>query len=521
MNRAASLAALMVLATLAGAWLRLADLGVRPMHHDEAVQAIKLGALLEGRGYVYDPAEYHGPALNYLSLPVVRLSGARTLAAASEADLRLLPALCGVALVAMVWLLREGLGRTGTLCAAALTAVSPALVYYGRDYIAETPLVLFSFGAIVCGWRYLRGTSKRRAGWLVAAGVCVGMMHASKETFVIALFAMGVAAAVTLVWSGREARAEAVRRLPTPGLAAGAVLLPAVLVSVLFFSSFLGNLHGVLDSFATYASYLGRAAGRQDAAWHLHPWWYYAGVLLWPGGPFWTQAPALALAAVGFAAGAARRVPSGADAGLVRFLGIYALVMLAVYSALPYKTPWCLLGALQAMLLPAGVGAAVLLGAARGRAGRALVAGLLLLVLGFTAYQAWLASFSDCADPANPYAYAQTTPDVPALARRLEELTGGRLPVQVICPGNDYWPLPWYLRGFGRTGWLTHVPDGPLAPVLIVKPEVEPALADRLFAAGGRLYVALPGPGGGDWSLRPNVPLRVYVRLDVWEARAP
>jgi predicted membrane-bound mannosyltransferase len=40
---------------------------LRPMHTDEAVDAIKFGALLEKGSYIYDPAEYHGPTLNYFT----------------------------------------------------------------------------------------------------------------------------------------------------------------------------------------------------------------------------------------------------------------------------------------------------------------------------------------------------------------------------------------------------------------------------------------------------------------------
>ena len=47
---------------------RLLNLDTRPMHGDEAVHAIKFGSLLEQGSYTYDPDEYHGPTLNYLSL---------------------------------------------------------------------------------------------------------------------------------------------------------------------------------------------------------------------------------------------------------------------------------------------------------------------------------------------------------------------------------------------------------------------------------------------------------------------
>jgi predicted membrane-bound mannosyltransferase len=54
-------------------------LGQRPMHQDEAIGADKFHSLWESHKYVYDPVEYHGPTLNYFTLPVVWGSGAKTL----------------------------------------------------------------------------------------------------------------------------------------------------------------------------------------------------------------------------------------------------------------------------------------------------------------------------------------------------------------------------------------------------------------------------------------------------------
>ena len=548
MNRR-TLALLLMMAALAGgAMLRLADLANRPMHADEAVQALKFGRLLEGDGYVYDPHEYHGPALNYLTLPIAWLAGARRLTQITEAQLRLLPALLGLALVALPWLLRDGLGRTSAACAAVLTAASPALAFYARFYISETLLACFTFAAIAGAWRYVRAAQTKperasdqatvssglgRAGWLVLAGFCVGLMYAAKETSAIALFAMLLAAGLTAAWAGPVARQALRLRVREFGTAAGVLLFVAAAVALLLFSSFFSNPRGVVDSVAAYGHYVGRGLGRHDAAWHAHPWHYYLRILLWshaPGGAVWTEATILLLAAVGFVGAARRKGLGGANVHLVRFLGIYTLGLAVIYSALPYKTPWCMLGFLHGMILLAGVGAAVLVRAAPGRAVKVALVGLMLAALAHLSWQAWRASFVDYEDPGNPYAYVQATSDVLLLTRRIEDVAeahpaGLSMPIQVICPGNDYWPLPWYLRAFGRTGWLERVPDGPLAPLLILKPEVEPALVARLFGdrpPGERaLYVDLLADlPGGEVELRPNVPLRAFVRADLWEAYA-
>src|SRR4030042_322504 len=67
--------AILVLTSVALA-IRLPRLGQRPMHGDEANQAVKAGILLETGVYRYDPHEHPGPVLYWLTLPSLRLSGA-------------------------------------------------------------------------------------------------------------------------------------------------------------------------------------------------------------------------------------------------------------------------------------------------------------------------------------------------------------------------------------------------------------------------------------------------------------
>src|SRR5512138_2223892 len=91
---------LLLAVTLLAAALRLPDLAARPMHADEAVHADKLGTLLERGEYAYDPSDYHGPTLYYLTLPSAWIEGARRYVEIDEVTLRVVPALFGIALVA-------------------------------------------------------------------------------------------------------------------------------------------------------------------------------------------------------------------------------------------------------------------------------------------------------------------------------------------------------------------------------------------------------------------------------------
>ena len=71
----------------------------RPMHTDEAVHAEKFADLLEKGFYHYDPDEFHGPTLNYLTLVSAWMRGETTYQAIDETTLRIVPAVFGILLL--------------------------------------------------------------------------------------------------------------------------------------------------------------------------------------------------------------------------------------------------------------------------------------------------------------------------------------------------------------------------------------------------------------------------------------
>lgn len=369
--------ALILAATMGALILRLPLLQMRPMHGDEAVHAYKFGDLLEKGVYTYDPNEYHGPTLNYFTLIPARLSGAGELTQVTEWTLRIVPVFFGVLLVALFLLMTDGLGRAAAAFAAILTAISPAMVFYSRYYIQEMLLVCFTFGAIVCGYRYAQSKS---IIWALCTGVFLGLMHATKETCVIAFGSMLVALLITLALSHRQKvvarcsllvarysslvahqRVSAVRRPQWESIEYRAsrliaCFLAAVVVSALFYSSFFSNPAGVIDSLRTYGNYFSRVGHN---AIHIHPWHYYLKMLIYSrynGGPIWSEGFIIVLALIGVVVAIRARGISGIQAGFYRFIAFYTIIMTVIYSAIPYKTPWCLLGFLHGMILLAGIG---------------------------------------------------------------------------------------------------------------------------------------------------------------------
>jgi uncharacterized protein (TIGR03663 family) len=503
--------------------LRLPYLEQRPMHGDEAVHAIKFGALLEEGFYRYDSFEYHGPTLNYLTLIPAWLSSAKKLTEINEWTLRIVPVFFGTLLVLLTILLMDGLGKSAVIVAAALTAISPAMAYYSRYYIQEMLLVSFTFGVIACAYRYTRS---KKLGWALPIGIFLGLMHATKETCIIAWGAMFLALVLTLALRRNEKS--------SPGFIASlkainswhivAALVVAGVVSAMFYSSFFTNARGVLDSILTYKIYLSRA-GHNEV--HIHPWHYYLNILAYfriGNNPAWSEALILILAAVGFVVAMRKKIFDGIDHHLLRFIAFYTLFMTAVYSIIPYKTPWNLISFLHGMILLAGVGAVVMMKTLSNKFVRTAVMTLIIAGGAHLAWQAYLANDKYYENPANPYVYAHPLNDTFTMVKRVEAIApahpdGRNLYIQVICPDDDYWPLPWYLRSFTHIGWWKQVDASvPAAPLIIASPKVEPALMRKLYELpppGQRpLYVPLFDTYT---ELRPRIELRGYVRKDLWD----
>ena len=496
---------------------------MRPMHTDEAVHAQKFGKLLETGGYKYDPDEYHGPTLNYLTLIPAWLSRANDYAEITETTVRIVPVIFGVLLILLTVLLADGLGPA-TVPAAILVALSPAMVFYSRYYIQETLLVCFTFGVIVSGYRYAHS---RALSWAIVTGLFIGLMHASKETAVVAVGAMGLALVLIIALQRQEGRAvrQVLAGVKPLHLALGAVA--AIGVSALFYSSFLSHPRGVLDSFLTYGTYLGRGTG-QDTT-HIHRWYFYLRMLLFArygDGPIWTEGWIVLLALVGLVTAVKGGAVGRIDPKLLRFIAVYTVVMTAVYSVLPYKTPWCLLGFLHGIILLAGVGVVVLLTWARKAAPRAVVASLLVAAGAHLAFQVYRANFVYYADSRNPYVYAHPTTEILVAAEAIKEYAGVNglgysedKRIQVAVPGDDYWPLPWYLRGC-HVGWCSSLPEE-VGPLILVSDKLEDALARRLYIETPpeqrKMYMYLFDEPYYVWA-RPGVKLLGFVRKDLWDA---
>jgi uncharacterized protein (TIGR03663 family) len=502
-----------VLVLLAGFTLAVWSycLDQRPMHNDEGVNGIKFGQLWDHGGYKYDPDEHHGPSLYYATLAVGWLTRApKDSDQFTDSRLRFTTVLFGVGLILLLPLIADGLGGRAVVWAALFTAVSPAVVFYSRYYIHEVLLVFFTFLALAAGWRYWRS---RKPGWILLAGAGVGLMHATKETFVITLAAAGLALGLNQLWNRWLDATAPQAHPPRIRLSHLAAALAVWLgVALVLLTSFFTNAQGPLDSVHSYFPWLHRVAGASP---HIHPWYFYLHRLVFfhaAKGPVWSEAFILVLAALGAWAAFARKGLANASASFVRFLALYTLALAGAYSLIAYKTPWCLLSFWHGMILLAGVGAAWLLQLARQRFLRLSLGLLLLAGTGQLAWQARMANTTYAADQRNPYVYAQTSPDLLNLVQRVEALAlehpqGSNMVVQVMAPEDDYWPLPWYLRNLKQVVWGDQVLADPYAPVMIVSAQFHAGLDEK------KTHVMV-----GYFQLRPQVFFELYVDLNLWRS---
>jgi len=465
----------LALLTLAALWLRTRDLAARPMHADEANQAVKAGELLESGRYAFDPRDHHGPVLYYAVLPVAWCRGQRTLASLDELTVRLVPALAGAASVFLLGLLAAPLGRWPSLAAAAFLAASPPAVYFSRYFVQETLLTAFALASFLCARQWW---STGRTRWAVAAGACLGLMQATKASAPV----FALAALAALLAARPRPDAPNARRPGRDGLVGAAA---ALAVAALFYSSFGARLAGIRDALGTYGEIAARLGGGDTG--HEKPWWYFLRLFAWQrsGGLVFEEAGFAALALAGLGVALAGKNP------LLRWAAAYTGLVLLALSATPYKTPWHAIHLVPGLaLLAAGAVAAL----SRTGAGRLAGAAATLGVLGLLVFQADRVARAYASDARNPYAYVHSSPDVLKF-RAMADAALGRSPggpVRVIS--EEYWPLPWYFRGLDHVGYWTRPPADCDGALIVASAGLADEVRPRLHGAYAESYLGLrPG----------------------------
>lgn len=513
------------------AFLRLYDLALVPFHHDEGVNGNFLVRLVREGIYTYDPANYHGPTLYYFSAViawVIRFlfgESAQNTYGLNTVTVRLVPALFGLATVWLVLLLRRRLGTVGTLCAAALLAVSPGAVYLSRYFIHETLFVFFTLGVVVAG---IKVYEERHPVYVVLASMSAALLFATKETAVISVAVLAIALLTThlYVWirrkffplerinrsqkrAGGAAKTHDVTRLIDrfggPAMVATLVVVAIVvfvLINVLFYSSFFTNYpKGVYDAVKTFEFWT--KTGKEA---HVHPLTTYFVWLMRQ------ESPLLFLGLVG----AALVVWKPNDL-FALFAALWAFGLIAAYSLIDYKTPWLTLNFIVPLALIGGHTLQVLYDQAWGQLKPVLA--VMAIAITLSGYQTIDLNFFNYDNERQyyVYVYAHTHREMLALVNEINRIAthtdeGGRMGITIVSP--DYWPLPWYLRDYTGVGYHGRM-TASSQPIIIAsedqKEEIQSTFGDRYQQVNSGFNP------DGSYRLRPGVNLLLYVRQDILE----
>ncbi|MSQ06127.1 MAG: TIGR03663 family protein [Dehalococcoidia bacterium] len=282
-----SLLGLMLLALA----LRLWELGDRTMHYDEAIHIQYAWRLANGEGYIHSPW-MHGPFQIETVALIFRVLGDTDFTA------RLLYVVFGAALVGLPWFLREQLGRAGVLMAAAMLAVSPALLYFSRFGRNDILMAFWALALLTLLWRYAVEGKDR---YLYLAAAVLAFMFATKETAYIVALSLG-AVAFVLALPDLAPLALRRRRLAELDGAAGFLVL-MVTLTLPQWSALVALLQGLMG--LTLAMAEGAGTGVVGGPQWGAPFISLPVLAL----PRWSHALAVALLAAGLVLASRRRGP--------------------------------------------------------------------------------------------------------------------------------------------------------------------------------------------------------------------
>lgn len=476
--------------------LRLLWLDVKPAHFDEGVNGWFVDTMTRRGHYHYDPTNFHGPLHFYVLFLSETLFGRNLWA------LRLPLALVSTACVALVLAYRSYLGERVCQIAALAMAISPGMVFYGRDAIHESWLLFFLLLTAWGGaglWRF--GTLRHL--WAAALGF-TGMVL-TKETYIIHIVAFILAVPCLLFYERRFPSAP----FPFGGWKFGRrevfkVAGVCAALIVFFYTGGLldwpgprtfdaagnpqplGSLAGLYETFGAWIQ-----TGTGLTTQHEKPWHYWlqllAGVRLDETGEravFRTTIASELPALIGLLASALLLAPR--TNRLARYLAIYGLGALIGYSLVPYKTPWCVIALAWPFYFVFGLAVVRCARKVDAWSTAALTSALCV----FSLHATWQLNFRHFTHADEPYVYVQTRADIERLLGPLRTLVA-RDPRNQYLSGHllvpEHHPFIWLLADFPKFDFppLDQLPEPLDADVLLVDDtivdSVEPELRFNYF----------------------------------------
>ena len=560
------------LITAIAAFWRFYDLTLKPLHHDEGVNGHFLMTLFREGIYKYDPSNYHGPTLYYISLAFTKIFGLETGA------IRASVGVFGVLMVAMFFALRRYLGNVGALSAAVLVALSPGMVYISRYFIHEIFFVMCSLGIVLGVLFFIEG---RKPGFFAISAMTMTMlvcfmppvMHVENlvpsgqpglvPVFRIVIFALEAFLVfflmrIILGWDeGRPvylllastSLALFFATKETAFITIGTMIIACFCVWIWrkIYVGVFGKIQtNELEPLQlTWSRFIerSRAAGLPVLVAASVTVFAYVSVVFfssfftyWEGVPaafeayaFWTKTGTGDHTQNGYlgyvkwlmkvespivilcAIGTIIAFVKGRHI-FAMFAGLWAFGLFAAYTIIPYKTPWLALSFILPMCLVGGYAINEIF-KVRDVAFKGLAAVLLLAAFAVLSFQTYDLNFVRYDDDEMPYVYAHTSRgfhDLMSEVDRYAAKSGKGTTATVEVVSNEYWPMPWYTRKYTNVNYQGRLVDVNSAEMIIGKSEENDA---KLAARYGTHYRK-----AGVYPLRPGVELVLLVRRDLADA---
>lgn len=557
--------------TIVAVFLRFYDLALKPLHHDEGVNGFFLTGLFRDGVYRYDPANYHGPTLYYISLAFTKVLGLETI------PIRMSTAVFGVATVILIFYFRRYIGSIGSLAAALFVAISPGMVFISRYFIHEifflflglaivlaillfienqkvgtggiawmtllllvcfihpvvtlgnyfasllgtsvTPIALALFvlevALVLALMRGLLSWDGGRPIYLLLASAAASLMFATKETAFITLGTLAIAAASVWIWQKiYRPRGSSNGEIPEGELD---------IVTWKNFSNALGSgtsrLLLILAAVGIFAyvwvlfftSFFTFAEGIQRSI-EAYAIWTKT------GNRDHTQSGFFGYLTWGMKIEAPIIIASAIGLAIAflksrhrvaMFIGLWAFGLFLAYSLIPYKTPWLALNFFLPMCLIAGYGINEIFRFPNS-IGKYTAGALSLAAAIVLGYQSWDLNFVNYDNDARPYVYAHTRRGFLDLMRKIEDVaakSGKANQVRIDVLSPDYWPMVWYVKDFPHAVFHGNMVSTSEADMIVVKKGDQDREAIAKFSSNYKL--------AGSFELRPGVDLGLLVKNEL------
>jgi len=542
-------------------FLRLFLLDIRPFHSDEGVNFIFMDALINKGTYEYNPENYHGPVLYYLTLIPLSLWGLDTsllpdtLIENGDYAFRLWPVILGFGVVVILIPLKRWLNWPGLLSAMALVAISPTAVYYSRDNIHEMYLMFFTACTFVCGYLFFV-TAKDR--YLYLSALFFALMYATKETTMVTLIIWSLSAVGASLFTTKPLKDLFKRALLNVKSAAlfykkpvfilffsisivtlclvffqvgifkrhetkwfvalptkGITMMTVFLAFAMLFKNLRLKFSRVLIAcviffvvlsvfFSSFFSY-GDGIGRFFQAFEM---WAHQGTVgskhTKPFGYylkvlFQVEKPILFLGVLGMILALWKRRPAEL------FTAFYAIGAFLAFSLIPYKTPWCVQNIMLPLIILSGIFMKNLFELTSSFILRCAYVPAFLIVLFYSLSLSADVNYISYDDDSYEIVYVQTVRSAKELVKRIEELSNVKFEgrdTKILMASPENLPLNWYLRKKSNYWFQKVMPNSDDYPIIIARRDQERELDSILKKRYQKER----------YSLRPGIGLTLYYQ---------